>query len=186
MTGIAVIIAVVPVGYLANRLGKKIVMIGGLLLWGIGFLVIGLLPQSDILMFGFYSIAYFGNAAYWTMIYAMSYDTAIVEEFKTGKRPDGLYTSLIGLFMKFGNALGTFISGIGLEIIGFDGTAAIQTKSVVSGIRYLFAFTPAIALAIAAVFAVKYTMTQKKYELYSNALENKAAGLPFDESLIND
>lgn len=186
VTGIAVIIAVVPVGYLANRLGKKIVMIGGLLLWGIGFLVIGLLPQSDILMFGFYSIAYFGNAAYWTMIYAMSYDTAIVEEFKTGKRPDGLYTSLIGLFMKFGNALGTFISGIGLEIIGFDGTAAIQTKSVVSGIRYLFAFTPAIALAIAAVFAVKYTMTQKKYELYSNALENKAAGLPFDESLVND
>ncbi|HHW94478.1 MAG TPA: MFS transporter [Mogibacterium sp.] len=184
VSGIAVIIAVLPVGYLASKVGKKAVMVGGLLLWGSGFLIVGLLPQSDFLMFVVYPLAYFGNAAYWTMIYAMSYDTAIVEQLKTGERPDGLYTSLIGLFMKFGNALGTFVLGIGLQLVGFDASMAVQSASVLSGIRYLFAFGPVLALAIAVIPAVKYTMVQKKYELYSKAVENKEAGLPYDESLL--
>lgn len=184
VSGIVVIIAVIPVGYLANKLGKKAVMIGGPLMWALGFLAVGLLPQSDMLLFVIYPICYFGNAAYWTMIYAMSYDVAIVEQLKTGEHPDGLYTSLIGLFMKFGNALGTFALGIGLEVIGFDSALAVQPESVLTGIRYFFALGPAIALVIAAIPAVKYTMTKKKYELYSEALENKEAGLPYDESLI--
>ena len=120
------------------------------------------------------------------MIYAMSYDTSIAEQLKTGKRPDGLYTSLIGLFMKFGNALGTLILGIGLELVGFSSAVAVQSESVLAGIRYLFAFGPVIVLVIAAIPAVKYSMTRKKYELYCKALENKEAGLPYDEPGISN
>ena len=186
VSGVAVIVAVVPVGYMARKLGKKAIMAGGLLLWAVGFLVVGLLPKNDVLMFVFYPITYFGNAAYWTMIYAMSYDTSIAEQLKTGKRPDGLYTSLIGLFMKFGNALGTLILGIGLELVGFSSAVAVQSESVLAGIRYLFAFGPVIVLVIAAIPAVKYSMTRKKYELYCKALENKEAGLPYDEPGISN
>ena len=53
-----------------------------------------------------------------------------------------------------------------------------------TGIRYFFALGPAIALIVSAIPAVKYTMTKKKYEAYSKALENKEAGLPYDQSLI--
>ena len=186
VSGIAVIVAVIPVGFLANKFGKKAVMIGGLILWAVGFLVVGLLPQSDFLLFAVYSVCYFGNAAYWTMIYAMSYDASIVEQLKSGSRPDGLYTSMIGLFMKFGNALGTFILGIGLELIGFDETLAVQPDSVIAGIRYLFALGPAIALGVAVIPAIKYTMTQKKYEAYTQALENKEVGLPYNEALLHE
>lgn len=173
VSGIAVIIAVVPVGILARKLGKKTAMIGGLLLWATGFLLVGLLPKSDTLLFFFYPLAYFGNAAYWTMIYAMSYDTAIIEELKTGRKVDGLYTSLIGLFMKLGNALGTFILGIGLQIIGFDAALDSQPASVLTGIRFLFAFGAAFALTIAVIPAIRYSMTQKKYEEYCRALKEK-------------
>ena len=37
VSGVAVIVAVVPVGYMARKLGKKAIMAGGLLLWAVAF-----------------------------------------------------------------------------------------------------------------------------------------------------
>lgn len=98
--GILVIAAVVVAGLVSKKTEKKTVMAGGLILYMMAYLIVMLFPISDVTMYVSIVVYALGNSAYWTMIYAMSYDTAIIEQIKTGDKPDGLYTSLIGLFME--------------------------------------------------------------------------------------
>ena len=107
------------------------------------------------------------------MIYAMSYDSAIVEQIETGEKPDGLYTSLIGLFMKFGNALGTLIMGFGLQLIGFSSESEIQTEATVHGIKLLFGIAPSIVILIGLIAAVSYPLTKAKYLELQEILKEK-------------
>ncbi len=173
--GILVVIASAVMGILAQKLSKKPVMIAGVISYILAYLIILVLPiRWNCLMVSLvlYSL---GNAGYWTMIYAMSYDASIIEQLKSGEKPDGLYTSLIGLFMKFGNALGSVIVGVGLQIIGFSEATEAQTKEVIAGIRRLYGIAPALVLAFALVFAILYPLTKKRYQELSaelNAQQN--------------
>ena len=107
------------------------------------------------------------------MIYAMSYDSAILEQIETGKKPDGLYTSLIGLFMKFGNALGTLIMGFGLQLIGFSSESETQTEATVQGIKRLFGIAPSIVILVGLSAAIAYPLTKAKYIELQGVLKAK-------------
>ena len=126
---LAVLLALILAGCVANKTDKKTVMTGSMLLTIIACLIIGFLPSKSVWLYTYVAIYALGNSGFWTMIYAMSYDSAILEQIETGKKPDGLYTSLIGLFMKFGNALGTLIMGFGLQLIGFSSESETQTEA---------------------------------------------------------
>lgn len=66
------------------------------------YLIMAVLPAGDFTAYLTFCLRY-RNATYWTLIYSMSYDTALIEKFKSGNSPDGLYTSMIGFFMKAGS-----------------------------------------------------------------------------------
>ncbi len=171
--GILVILTAIMAGYAANKTDKKTVMVGSMLLTIIACLVIGFLPSTSAMLYTYVVIYALGNSGFWTMIYAMSYDSAIVEQIETGEKPDGLYTSLIGLFMKFGNALGTLIMGFGLQLIGFSSESEIQTEATVHGIKLLFGIAPSIVILIGLIAAVSYPLTKAKYLELQEILKEK-------------
>ena len=103
----------------------------------------------------------------------MSYDCAIVEQIDSGDKPDGLYTSLIGLFMKFGNSLGTLIVGFGLQLVGFSADLQVQTEATLHGIKILFGVAPSVVLAIGFIAAIAYPLTKKKYSELLEVLHDK-------------
>lgn len=181
---ILVVLAVLVAGVVANKTEKKTVMAGGLVLYILAYLVVMFLPVSDATMYASITLYALGNSSYWTMIYAMSYDTTIVEQIKTEDKPDGLYTSLIGLFMKFGNALGSLVVGLGLQIVGFSAELETQTQATVQGIRILYGIGPAIVLIIGLIAAVKYPVTKKIYTRLVEAHRLKQENKPYDEELI--
>ena len=78
----------------------------------------------------------------------------MIEKFKSGNSPDGLYTSMIGFFMKAGSAIGMWITGIVLSAIGFNAEAAEQAADTIAKLKLAFGFVPAGMLAV-AVFADK-------------------------------
>ena len=184
LQGLFVVVTAVLVGLAAQKIGKKAAMWGGILFYIAGFLVIILLPVSWISILVSIALYAFGNSGYWTMIYAMSYDSAIVEQLRSGEKPDGLYTSLIGLFMKFGNAIGSVLCGLGLQLIGFVEGSEVQTENAVRGIRYLYALGPAAILVVALIFALAYPLTKEKYALLAAELQKKQNGEAFDESIL--
>lgn len=184
LQGILVIVAAVVVGATAGKLGKKPVMIAGLAIYAVSYLMIIVLPIAWPTLIIHVILFAIGNSGYWTMIYAMSYDAAIVEQVKSGEKPDGLYTSLIGLFMKFGNAAGSLVVGVGLQFVGFKEGSAAQTEAAVAGIRWLYGIAPALVLAAALVFAVIYPLTKERFKALSEANERREAGEPVDPELL--
>ena len=184
LQGIFVVIAAALMGILAGKMGKKLVMAISIVIYMAAYIVIAVLPISFPTLVVSLVLFALGNSGYWAMIYAMSYDASIIEQIRSGEKPDGLYTSLIGLVMKFGNALGSVVVGVGLQLIGFSETSETQTEAVVRGIRSLYAFSPAVILVVALVFAVIYPLTRQRYDRLSKALEEKQAGESFDESVM--
>lgn len=183
--GILVIAAVIIAGSVSQKTEKKTVMAGGIMLYTASYLIIMIFPISDITMYTSIILYALGNSSYWTMIYAMSYDTAIIEQIKTDEKPDGLYTSLIGLFMKFGNSIGSLAMGIGLQLIGFSTDAAVQTAETINSLRILYGIAPAAVLMIAFAAAVKYPLTKKVYNKLVAVYHAKKENKPYDTSVIN-
>lgn len=171
--------------YIANKSEKKVVMAGGVGVYALSFLLICVMPVSDITIYIVLVLYSIGNSSFWTMIYAMSYDSIIVEQIKTGDKPDGLYTSLIGLFMKFGNSLGSLAVGIGLQLVGFSADAAMQTESTVEGIRILYGVAPAVVLIIGFIVALRYPITKKKYNELLNIYNDKQAGKEIEKEQLD-
>ena len=184
MQGILVIVASVLVGFLANQFDKKIVMIGGVAVYAVSYIFIILLPISWATIIVHVILFAIGNAGYWTMIYAMSYDASMIEHLKSGDRPDGLYTSLIGLFMKFGNAAGSLVTGLGLQMIGFIESSETQSAATVTGIRWLYAIVPAVFLAVAVIYSVAYPLTRKRFAQLSAANDEKEETGSYDPSVL--
>lgn len=183
--GILVIAAVIIAGYVSSKTEKKAVMAGGMILYMMAYLVVMLFPVSDITMYISIILYALGNSSYWTMIYSMSYDTAIIEQIKTGDKPDGLYTSLIGLFMKFGNSLGSLIVGIGLQIIGFSSEVAVQSESTIDSLKILYGIAPSLVLLIAFFVAVKYPLTKRTYNKLVEVEHAKKDNMPYDQEILN-
>ena len=171
--GILVILTAILAGCVANKTDKKTVMTGSMLLTIIACLIIGFFPSKSVWLYTYVVIYALGNSGFWTMIYAMSYDSAILEQIETGKKPDGLYTSLIGLFMKFGNALGTLIMGFGLQLIGFSSESETQTEATVQGIKLLFGIAPSIVILVGLIAAIAYPLTKAKYVELQGVLKAK-------------
>ena len=184
LQGILVIVMSALLGAIASKLGKKPVMIAALLIYALAYPIICLLPLGWPALILHIILFAAGNAGYWTMIYAMSYDTAIVEQLRSGERPDGLYTSLIGLFMKFGNAAGSLIVGVGLQIAGFVESSPVQTEAAIRGIRWLYGISPAILLVLALIFALIYPLTKARFLELSEANAEKEQGKNYDPSIL--
>lgn len=179
VTTLFLLFTTVMAGYLANKFGKKQMMVFGMICYAISFLIMYMLPAEDFTAYLYILFYGIGNATYWTLIYSMSYDTALIEKFKSGNSPDGLYTSMIGFVMKAGSAVGMWITGIVLTVIGFNAEASEQAATTIEKLKISFGVIPSAVLALAIIAAIAYSLTKEKYALLLKATENKEAGQPF-------
>ena len=85
-----------------------------------------------------------GNGTFWTMCFAMAYDTAEVDEFINNKRREGLLTSYMSFAQKVGTALSLWITGQVLAFVGYAGGAEVQTERAINGLLALFTWFPLI------------------------------------------
>ena len=179
ITTLFLLLTTVLAGVIANKFGKKQMMIGGMICYTACYLIMAVLPAGDFTAYLYILFYGIGNATYWTLIYSMSYDTALIEKFKSGNSPDGLYTSMIGFFMKAGSAIGMWITGIVLSAIGFNAEAAEQAADTMANLKLAFGIIPAVILAVAVIAAIAYSLTKEKYALLLTAAEAKENGVEY-------
>jgi GPH family glycoside/pentoside/hexuronide:cation symporter len=136
---------------LVKQFGKRKMMIAGAILMIIGFCIVGFAGTSVPMVLVGLIIKGFGMGPIMSGVFAMTADVVDYGEWKTGVRSEGLVNSCTSFGMKVGIGLGSAVCTWVLAAGGYDGTAAVQTASAVSAIRFGFSYLGAIFAAVCLV-----------------------------------
>lgn len=91
-------------------------------------------------------------------------DTVEYGEWKLGKRCESINFSIQTFVVKFGTAVSSFIVGIGLDLVGYDGLLDVQSTTTIYGIRVIMFVLPVFGLFFAYwLFNSKYKLTKDFY-----------------------
>ncbi len=170
------ILAAVPIGNLALKIGKKNCMLLGMILMTASslYLTFGLMNFTTTV--ATMAITMIGNTAFWILIYSLNFDIVEIDEFKNGKRRDGQLISLNSFIMKLGVAVGMWAGGMLLEIVNMDATLTSQPQEVVSMLRFVGGGLPAVATLIGIVFIFLYKVNKENFQSLQEALLLKRDG----------
>lgn len=101
----------------------------------------------------------FGLATVLTTIFLA--DTVDYGEWKNGQRNESVTFSLQTFVVKLASAISGLIAGVGIDLIGLDIDAEVQSASTLFGLRVLMIIVPMAGLAIAITFFMrKYKLTE--------------------------
>jgi oligogalacturonide transporter len=128
-----------------------------------------------------------GNLATWSMLTDI-YD---IDEIRTGKRREGIYSGMTTFLRKFASGVAVLLMGLGLQALGFDQSeysvlkastldfdpAAYAQSGVVSGIRLMFVLIPLLLLSICLIFAIKNKINKRRFDAVLKGIDEfKACG----------
>lgn len=177
---IGIVVFVPVVNFVSAKLGKKKATVLGTALYALGFLVIYLLPGTEVVIGAGLLLEAYGNATFWTMLCALAYDTVVVEEYRSGSGNEGIIVATIGFTMKAGNALGMWAAGMGLSMIGFNAELMTQSVQATSGLKLLYSVIPFVLLTLGAVIFTKYPLTKARYDELREIVDKKNNSEQYD------
>lgn len=175
------IIWIPVINFLAAKLDKKVAYWATILATGVimfAFTFIGFAGFGVWLVY--VSIFAFGNCAFWTLYYSMMYDISELDEFKNGTRREGVISALMSFFQKLGAAIATWLLGILLSLGGYDGTMDVQPDSAINMIEHIVTLFPSILAIAAAILAIAYPITGKRFDALLTALKAKREGKEYN------
>jgi len=156
---------VIPVvAKMSKKLGKKraflvsqgISIIGYILLW---FLLVPGKPFLFIFALPFFS---FGIGSLFTLMMSMTADVIDLDELNTGKRREGIFGAIYWWMVKFGFAVAGLMTGLILDMVGFNQTVKLQTPEALDGLRLAYILVPVIGTLIAMYVMKSYDLTEQK------------------------
>lgn len=180
-------IAFIPIcNLISNRFGKKQALISLNLISIAGcmfYFFYGIPDFTHLILFtAFYNI---GNVCYWSVGYSMMYDCAELDEYVTGKRREGAITGFSSFMQKFGSAIGMYVTGGLLSLLGYDGTAEVQTQQALQGIITVNTLIPGILFMVGTVFIILYPVTKERFQNLLEAIEYKKEGKEYPQEKLN-
>lgn len=161
--GVGQILSMVSLPLLRRRWGCKQILAGALGVTIAGYLALfalsmaGVRAVAPLAATAFVIYIGFGLATVLTTVFLA--DTVDYGEYKTGSRNESVVFSMQTFVVKLASAVSVLIAGIGIDLIGLDDTAAVQSESTLLGLRLLMVGLPVLGL----VFSILYFM--KKYRL---------------------
>jgi GPH family glycoside/pentoside/hexuronide:cation symporter len=121
-------------------------------------------------------LAGIGVSAAHVLPWAIIPDAIEVDQLETGNRHEGMFYSLIILANKIAQSVAIPAMLLVLDWTNYDGTAAVQTREAVNGIRLVVGPLPAALLILGIIFALTYPLDREKYnEVREKLAEMKKA-----------
>lgn len=117
-----------------------------------------------------------GTCAYWMCVFNFLYDVIDFDEFKNGKKRDGIIMSYYSFLLKLGGAAAAGIQGVLLQGSGFNADLAVQPEGVRNMIGLLFTVLPGICMVIAGLAIIATPLKDKKMDALRASLEKKRNG----------
>lgn len=156
---------------------KTTVFVGCTLFSGIVMILARFVNISSVLMGCVYvALVGVGTCAYWMCVFNFLYDVIDYDEFKNGKKRDGIIMSYYSFLLKLGGAAAAGIQGILLQNSGFSAGLAVQPEGVKSMIGLLFTVLPGICMVFAGLAIVATPLKDKKMDALRASLEKRRNG----------
>lgn len=124
----------------------------------IGCAIVMLNPKSMTVLLVSYVLFALGNGMAQSIIYAMLGNCVEYGAWKTGVRSQAAIMGASTAGMKVGAGLISGAMGWGMDMVGFDGTAATQTAAAIEGIKNLFIVIPIVVAILMIVLTAFYTL----------------------------
>ena len=158
------IITVFVINKVSNYFDKKTVLNAGLIIGIIGYLSSWFLftPQYPYLAILPPVIINIGLCACWVLIGSFCADICDYDEFKTGKRREGMYSAVTGFLIKLAIAIVTIISSWVLIALGIEGKDPHLSVNQLFTLRWFYIAVPVSAMILAMLFIWKYPLTKLK------------------------
>lgn len=167
-------LALIPlINYLATRIGKKTTLIGGLLLvvaaYGSSWFLYT--PSNPWLQLITLAMAAPGLSCMWILSSSMLADICDLDELKTGRRREGMFSASYSWASKAGISLTMILSGYMLQWSGFDATLGAQPESVITHMRLLYMLVPMGFVGLAALLIAFYPLSEARVHEIQAELE---------------
>ena len=176
--GVGQILSMVSLPLLRRRWGGKQILVGALGVTIAGYLALfalsmaGVRAVAPLAATAFVIYIGFGLATVLTTVFLA--DTVDYGEYKTGRRNESVVFSMQTFVVKLASAVSVLIAGVGIDLIGLDDTAAVQTESTLLGLRLLMVALPVAGLVFSILYFVrKYRLTEAENARISEALRQR-------------
>lgn len=176
--GVGQILSMVSLPLLRRRWGGKQILSGALGVTIAGYLALfalsmaGVRAVAPLAATAFVIYIGFGLATVLTTVFLA--DTVDYGEYKTGSRNESVVFSMQTFVVKLASAVSVLIAGIGIDLIGLDDTAAVQSESTLLGLRLLMVGLPVLGLVFSILyFMKKYRLTEAETARISEALRQR-------------
>lgn len=117
--------------------------------------IVALLIAAAFIFFGF------GLVTVLTTIFLS--DTVDYGEYKNGRRDESVVFSLQTFVVKLASAISGLIAGVGIDIIGFDKDATVQSTATLFGLRCIMLIIPLAGILVTMLyFRAKYKLTEQR------------------------
>ena len=176
--GVGQILSMVSLPLLRQSWGGKQILAGALGVTIAGYLALfalsmaGVRAVAPLAATAFVIYIGFGLATVLTTVFLA--DTVDYGEYKTGRRNESVVFSMQTFVVKLASAVSVLIAGVGIDLIGLDDTAAVQTESTLLGLRLLMVALPVAGLVFSILYFVrKYRLTEAENARISEALRQR-------------
>ena len=156
---------VIPIiAKLSQTIGKKNTFILSQSLSVVGYIMFWwcFSPEKPWLMFIPMPLFAFGIGGLFTIMMSMTADTCDLDELNTGKRREGTFGAIYWWMVKFGYACAGLLSGVILNVIGFDQTVAAQSTETLDLLRLAYIAVPVTGTLIAIWIMRNYDLDEDR------------------------
>jgi oligogalacturonide transporter len=174
-------------GAIAKRKGKVFPLYIGIPVWMLSTILFIWLDSSVsvIVLCALAALISVGSSAGNLSTWSMHTDIFDIDEIRTGKRREGLYSGMTTFLRKLGSGVAVLLMGFGLRAMGFDQNeysvlkasvgdfdpAVYAQSNVVLGIKWMFVVIPFVLLAICLFFAINNKATKRRFDAVLKGIE---------------
>lgn len=176
--GVAQILSMMSFPILRKKWSSKSILTGSVGVTIGGYLLLftlASLSATNIVLLGisaFIIYVGFGLTTVLTTIFLA--DTVDYGELKTGQRNESVVFSMQTFVVKLASAISVLIAGVGIDLIGLDINANIQSPASLLGLRSLMTIVPIIGLSVSITyFRKRYKLTEEENERIKKELVSR-------------
>jgi GPH family glycoside/pentoside/hexuronide:cation symporter len=182
ITAASTIVVILVTGWLATRIGKRRTFILTISLSLVGYAMkwFGYNPDHPHWLLYAAPFVAFGVGSLFTLMGSMIADVCDYDELETSQRREGVFGAIYWWMVKIGMALAGLLTGIMLNVSGFDVALEIQPENTLFFLRVFDVCVPLVTSALAVLIMITYPISERKaYEIRAE-LERRRGKLGSD------